>query len=183
MVLTPRYAFRYAGRWILRGVRVAPNDPQTGKERDTPLAGPDDYGPPARDQWKARAYRQRREDSTPCCGFETEQTSWGNSSVTLGEKAGPVRIIRMTWGADSGTNVIRQEIFYPDAIVQQTFLRVHPIPPLGGIFSYWDHTRPVITKYYNPQPPTRLIRRGRRKDDEVFGNTYVALTQWCGSER
>lgn len=164
-VLTPRYAFRYAGRWILRGVRVAPGD------RDAPLDDPASYGPPLLDQWKARAYAQTRDDQVPCCGFENEQTNWGRSSVTLGELSGPVRVIRTTWGADSGTNTVRHEIFYPDTIVQQSFLRVHPIPPLGGIFSYWDHTAGVITKYYNPQRSEGVDVDG--KNDEIVGTMHV----------
>ena len=167
-VFTPRFAFRYAGRWTLRGVRVNPDPRAT-----TPLAGESDYGPPLLDQWKARAYQQRPGDSTPCCGFETEQDNWNDTSVTLGERAGPVRVIRATWGSDSGTNTVREEIFYPDVIVQHTYLRVHPIPPLGGIFSYWDHTAGVVTRYYNPQRPEGVVVDGR--NDEVVGNTYVAL--------
>jgi hypothetical protein len=95
--------------------------------------------------------------------------------VTLGEKVGPVRVIRTTWGSDSGTNTIRTEFFYPDEIVQDTYLRVHPIPPLGGIFSYWDHTAGVITKYYNPEQNDGVPVDG--VDDEVLGNGYVALRQ------
>jgi hypothetical protein len=165
-VLSPRYAFRYAGRWILRGVRVAPGD------RTTPLDSPEAYGPPLLDQWKARAYAQAREDEVPCCGFENEQTNWGRTSVTLGELSGPVRVIRTTWGSDSGTNTVRHEILYPDLIVQQAFLRVHPIPPLGGIFSYWDHTAGVITKYYNPQNPEGVAVDGAN-DEEIVGTMHV----------
>jgi hypothetical protein len=168
-VLTPRYAFRYASRWELRGVRVNPD-----KTATQPLSSPDAYGPPLVDEWKARAYAQRPTDKTPCCGFENEGfDDWGQSSVTMGEKVGPVRVIRTTWGSDSGTNTIRTELFYPDEIVQQNYLRVHPIPPLGGIFSYWDHTGGVITRYYNPERKTGVAVDG--KDDEVFGNDYVAI--------
>jgi len=168
-ILTPRYAFRYAGRWELRGVRVNPD-----RNATQPLASPDAYGPPLVDEWKARAYAQRPGDKVPCCGFENESNDdWGGSSVTMGEKVGPVRAIRTTWGADSGTNTVRTEIFYPEEIVQQTYLRVHPIPPLGGIFSYWDHTAGVITKYYNPEQSDGVAVDG--VNDEVMGTDYVAL--------
>lgn len=165
-VLTPRYAFRYAARWTLKGVRVNP-DPDATR----PLDDPSEYGPPLVDQWKARAYAQTPESETPCCGFETEE-GWTRSSVTLGERWGPVRVIRTTWGSDSGTNTVRNEILYPDVIVQETNLRVHPIPPLGGIFSYWDHTAGVVDRYYNPQVPEGVVVDGR--NDEVIGTTYVA---------
>jgi len=116
-----------------------PTNPQTGKERDTPLAGPDDYGPPLVDQWKARAYRQRREDSTPCCGFETEQTSWGNSSVTLGEKAGPVSDHPDDMGSGFGYERDPSRDLLSGRDRPADLLRVHR-SALGGIFSYWDHT-------------------------------------------
>jgi hypothetical protein len=164
-VLSPRYAVQYAGNWVLRGFRVA------GGDRDEPLSSPSDYGPPLVDQWKARAYQQKPGDTTPCCGFQTEQDDWGESSVLLGEKAGPVRVIRATWGSNSGTNTVRQELFYPEVVVQQAYLRVHSIPPLGGIFSYWDHTAGVIEKYYNPQRPEGVDVDGR--NDEVFGTLYA----------
>src|SRR3712207_7072226 len=48
---------------------------------------------------------------------------------SLGEKVGPVRAIRETWGADSGTNVIRRETFYRNEVRQKSWLRVHVIPP------------------------------------------------------
>ncbi|HUF34134.1 MAG TPA: hypothetical protein VMN58_13095 [Acidimicrobiales bacterium] len=164
-VLSPRYAVQYAGNWVLRGFRVADGD------RDEPLNSPSDYGPPLVDQWKARAYQQKPGDTTPCCGFQTEQDDWGKSSVLLGEKAGPVRVIRATWGSNSGTNTVRQELFYPDVVVQQAYLRVHSIPPLGGIFSYWDHTAGVIETYYNRQRPDGVKVDG--KNDEVFGTLYA----------
>ena len=62
---------------------------------------------------RARSRRTRARE-TPCCGYEEEDTNWGGSSTLLGEKVGPVRAIRETWGADSGTNVIRRETFYRD---------------------------------------------------------------------
>ncbi|MEX2393579.1 MAG: hypothetical protein WD826_03760 [Actinomycetota bacterium] len=174
-VLTPRYAFRYDGRWILRGVRVN-QDTDAG---DRPLDSPGDYGPPLIDQWKARAYAQTPESETPCCGFQTEENDWGESSVTIGEKAGPVRVIRSTWGSNSGTNTTRDELLYPDMIVQHSYLRVHPIPPLGGIFSYWDHTAGVTTKYYNPLNEEPVAVDGRN-DEEVFGTAYVEFKDGPG---
>lgn len=166
-ILTPRYAFRYAARWSLEGVRVNPD-----KNATKPLASPDDYGAPLLDQWKARAYAQTPSDKTPCCGFETEE-GWQRSSVTVGEKAGPVRVIRSTQGSDSGTNTFRTEIFSPDTIQQFAYLRVHPIPPLGGIFSYWDQHSGPHQKYFNPERPDGVAVDG--VNDEVVGTGYVAL--------
>ena len=51
------------------------------------------------------------------------------SSILMGERAGPVRVIRETWGADSGTNVVRREIFYRDEIRLGAFLRRRPARP------------------------------------------------------
>ena len=94
-VTTDRYRFRYDGRWLLTSIRISPDDGAT-------------YGPDLVDRWKARAFQQDPSSETPCCGYEEEDTNWGGSSTLLGERVGPVRAIRETWGADSGTNVIRQ---------------------------------------------------------------------------
>jgi hypothetical protein len=32
---------------------------------------------------------------------------------------------------------------------QKTFLRVHVIPPLDGIYAQWDFNAGRVTKYYN----------------------------------
>src|ERR1700710_1575416 len=108
------------------------------------------FGPDLADRWKARAFQQDPSSETPCCGFEEEDTHWGGSSTLLGERSGPVRTMRETWGADSGTNVIRRETFYRDEVRQKSYLRVHVIPPLDGIYAQWDFNAGRMTKYYNP---------------------------------
>ena len=121
-----------------------------------------DYGPNVVDRWKARAFAQDPSSKTPCCGFEEEDTHWGGSSTLLGERVGPVRAIRETWGADSGTNVIRRETFYRDQVRQKTWLRVHVIPPLDGIYAQWDFAAGRMTRFYNPNAAER--RPGRRQE-------------------
>jgi hypothetical protein len=154
-VSTPRYSFRYDGRWLMTGIGISP--------RDNWL-----YGPNVVDRWKARAFAQDPSSNTPCCGFEEEDTHWGGSSTLLGERVGPVRAIRATWGADSGTNVIRMETFYRDQVRQKTWLRVHVIPPLDGIYAQWDFRAGRMTRYYNPNTPNGVPVDGR--NDTVFGN-------------
>ena len=100
--------------------------------------------------------------------YEEEENNWGGSSTLLGERAGPVRAIRETWGSDSGTNVIRRETFYRDQMLQDIFLRVHPIPPLDGIYAQWDFSAGRMDRYFNPQLPKGVAVDGR--NDEVFGN-------------
>lgn len=73
--------------------------------------------------------------------------------MTMGVHVGPVRTIRVTWGSDSGTNVTRTDIFYADSVVHEFDLRVHPIPPLDGIYTQWDMAAGRITRYYNPYNP------------------------------
>jgi hypothetical protein len=143
-VATPRYRFRYDGRWLMDDLRVSPDD--DGLSRG-------DYGPTIVDRWKGRAFQQSPGGSTPCCGYEDEQNNWGGSSMTMGVHVGPVRVIRVTWGSDSGTNVTRTDIFYADTIVHQFDLRVHPIPPLDGIYTQWDMAAGRITRYFNPYNP------------------------------
>ncbi|HVM39264.1 MAG TPA: hypothetical protein VM618_00650, partial [Acidimicrobiia bacterium] len=159
-VTTPRYRFRYDGRWLMTELQVS-------ADRN----GDWTYGADLVDQWKARAFQQRPGGQTPCCGFEEEVNNWGGSSILLGERTGPVRAIRETWGADSGTNVIRREVFYRDEIRQSSFLRVHPIPPLDGIYAQWDHAAGAVDTYYNPFVPDGVAIDGR--NDEVFGNSRL----------
>ncbi len=154
-ISTDRYRYRYDGRWLMTDVRVK-------GDRDAT------YGADLVDRWKARAFQQDAESKTPCCGYEEEDTNWGGSSTLLGERSGPVRTIRETWGSDSGTNVIRRETFYRDDMVMKTWLRVHVIPPLDGIYAQWDYNAGVMTKYYNPQRPEGVAIDGR--NDEVLGN-------------
>jgi hypothetical protein len=116
-VRTPRYSFRYDGRWLMTEMHVAPEaNPSLDATKWT-------YGPDLIDQWKARAFQQRPGGETPCCGYEEEVNNWGGSSILMGTKGGPVRVIRATWGADSSTNNIRTEIFYRDEIREIDYLR------------------------------------------------------------
>lgn len=157
-ITTPRYRFRYDGRWLMTKLEVSANDDGI-------------YGPDLVDQWKARAFQQRPAGQTPCCGFEEEVNNWGGSSQLLGELSGPVRTIRETWGADSGTNVVRREVFYRDEIRMESFLRVHPIPPLDGIYAQWDYNAGNVSTYYNPYNEDGVPIDGR--NDELFGNSRL----------
>ncbi len=144
-VSTPRYRFRYDGRMVMDDLAVSADDKGLRKG---------DYGPSIVDRWKGRAFQQSPGGSTPCCGYEDEQVNWNGSSMTMGIHVGPVRVIRITWGSDSGTNVTRTDFFYPYSIVHQFDLRVHPIPPLDGIYTQWDMAAGRVTTYYNPYNPS-----------------------------
>jgi hypothetical protein len=154
-VSTPRYRFRYDGRWLMTAIQIAAGDDWA-------------YGPDLVDRFKARAFAQDPGSQTPCCGFEEEDTNWGGSSTLLGERVGPVRAIRETWGADSGTNVVRRETFYRDELRQRTWLRVHVIPPLDGIYAQWDFDAGRVTRFYNARNAGGVAIDGR--NDEAFGN-------------
>jgi hypothetical protein len=166
-VRTPRYAFRYEGRWLMTELHVAPRATRSLDARRWT------YGPDLIDQWKARAFQQRPGGETPCCGYEEEVNNWGGSSMLMGVRAGPVRVIRATWGADSSTNNVRTEIFYRDEIREIDYLRVHVIPPFDGIYSQWDYNAGNVTRYYNPWVPDGVDVDG--KNDEVFGNTQMRV--------
>jgi len=154
-ITTDRYRYRYDGRWLMTDIRISPDGGET-------------YGKDLVDRWKARAFAQDPGSETPCCGYEEEDTNWGGSSILLGERVGPVRAIRETWGADSGTNVIRRETFYRDEVTQRTFLRVHVIPALDGIYAQWDFNAGAVDRFYNSRQPAGVPIDGR--NDEVFGN-------------
>jgi hypothetical protein len=158
-VKTNRYEFRYDGRWLMTELHVSPNDSGLGTAN---------YGPDLIDRWKARAFQQDPSSDTPCCGYEEEDTNWGGSTIIMGERVGPVRAIRETWGADSGTNVVRRETFYARSINHSYYLRVHVIPPLDGIYTQWDYNAGRMLRYYNPMRPEGVDIDGQ--NDEVLGN-------------
>src|SRR5207244_786206 len=97
---------------------------------------------------------------------------WEGNNARLGERAGPVRAIRESWGADSGTNVTKTETFYRDVITYHYHVRVHPIPP-DGLYTSWDYNRGVVSKYYNTIKPDGVDINGMNDDtgnvDGVFG--------------
>jgi hypothetical protein len=168
-ITTDRYRFRYDGRWLMTRIEIAREERAKGGKgsrgwKDKKTA----YGPDLVDRWKARAFAQDPGSETPCCGFEEEDTNWGGSSSLLGEKVGPVRAIRETWGADSGTNVIRRETFYRREMRQKTWLRVHVIPPLDGIYAQWDFNAGRVTRFFNERKRNGVAIDGR--NDEVLGN-------------
>jgi hypothetical protein len=168
-VETDGYKFRYDGRWLLTGLQISPDGGTT-------------FGPDLIDRWKARAFAQDPYSDTPCCGYEDEDQNWGGSSNLIGERVGPVRAIRETWGADSGTNVIRRETFYRDTMRQKTFLRVHVIPPLDGIYAQWDFNAGKVDTYFNPRKDQGVDIDG--KNDEVFGNfDDPCVTLWDDNSR
>jgi hypothetical protein len=152
-ITTKRYQFRYDGRWLMTKIAISPDGGTT-------------YGPDLVDRWKARAFAQDPDSETPCCGYEEEDNNWGGSSTLLGEKVGPVRAIRETWGADSGTNVIRRETFYRDEMKQKTWLRVHVIPPLDGIYAQWDFNAGRVSTFTN----SRGSHEVDGVNDEAYGN-------------
>jgi hypothetical protein len=166
-VKTPRYWFRYDGRWLMTALRISPDNSGLS---DNPNLGPDIV-----DQWKARAFQQRPGGTTPCCGYEEEVNNWGGSSTLFGERVGPVRAIRAAFGADSSTNNVKTEIFYRDEIRFADNLRVHVIPPADGIYVQWDYNAGKVSKYYNPLQTAGVAIDG--KNDEVFGNTQVHLAE------
>ena len=138
-VSTKRYEYRYDGRWLMTGIRISGD---VGKS----------YGHNLVDRWKARAFAQDPGSQTPCCGYEEEDSNWGGSGITLGERVGPVRAIRETWGADSGTNVTKTETYYRDADAFRYRVRVHPIPP-DGLYTSWDYNKSAMGTYYNLEKP------------------------------
>jgi len=93
--------------------------------------------------------------------------------VTLGERSGPIRVLRETWGAKSGTNVTRLYTLYDRVFRDEFNLRVHPIPP-DGIYSMWDHNQGSVSTYYSPAAPNGVPIDG--VNDEVFGNLDAGET-------
>jgi cysteine-rich repeat protein len=146
-VSTGSYKWRASGRWMVRGMQVAAPGQPVVLVSDPGFATRV-YGLDLIDRWKGRAFQQSPDSTISLVGFEDEQVNWEANSSLLGERMGPVRAIRETWGADSGTNVTKTEAFYRDAITYHYHVRVHPIPP-DGLYTSWDYNAGVAVKYYN----------------------------------
>lgn len=168
-VTTDAYKWTASGRWMVRGMQVR-------KPGDDPARG---YGEDLIDRWKGRAFQQSPDSSISLVGFEDEQVNWEGNSALLGELQGPVRAIRETWGADSGTNVTKTETFYRNAVHYRYRVRVHPIPP-DGLYTSWDYNHDVAHTYYNEHlhadqedPAATTVDGGvpiDGRNDEVVGN-------------
>jgi hypothetical protein len=160
-VETDTYQWRATGRWMVREIHIAkPGQPGV-------------YGPDLIDRWKGRAFQQSPDSTISLVGFEDEQVNWEANSALLGERVGPVRAIRETWGADSGTNVTKTETFYRDAITYRYHVRVHPIPP-DGLYTSWDYSAGgIVGTYYNTIKSEGVPIDGQNDDvgsiDGVFG--------------
>jgi len=136
VVSTPTYQETATGRWMVRGFQV------------TAPGAEGDYGLDLIDRWKGRAFQQSPDATVSVVGFEDEQVNWEANSGLLGWRQGPVRAIRETWGADSGTNVTKTEIFTKHADIFRYRLRVHPIPA-DGLYTSWDYNLGVAERYYD----------------------------------
>jgi hypothetical protein len=164
-VATRSYRWGASGRWMVRSMQVARPGTAAG-------AAPT-YGPDLIDRWKGRAFQSSPDSKISVVGFEDEQVNWEANSSLLGERTGPVRAIRETWGADSGTNVTKTETFYRDAVAYRYRLRVHPIPP-DGLYTSWDYNAGVATHYFNVLHPEGVAIDG--KNDDVGQVDRVPVT-------
>ncbi len=154
-VSTPVYRATASGRWMVRGYQVArPNSPG-------------DYAPSLVARFKGRAFQQSPDSEVSLVGFEDEQVNWEANAGLLGWRSGPVRAIREVWGADSGTNVTKTEIYYRDADVNLFHVRVHPIPA-DGLYTSWSYDPDVAACYYTLVRPTCSPVDG--VNDETVGN-------------
>ena len=158
-VSTDTYQWRATGRWMVREMRIT----KPGTVRD--------YGLDLIDRWKGRAFQQSPDSSLSLVGFEDEQVNWEGNSTLLGELQGPVRAIRETWGADSGTNVTKTETFYRDSVHYRYRVRVHPIPP-DGLYTSWDYNYGTAHTYFNETRTEGVPVDG--VNDEVVGNVDEA---------
>ncbi|MBB3046646.1 pimeloyl-ACP methyl ester carboxylesterase [Litorivivens lipolytica] len=132
-VTTDTYQWYASGRWMVRSLKV--REPGNSSEPTDWTQRPDLI-----DRWKGRAFQQSPDSTISLVGFEDEQVNWEANAALLGERCGPVRCIRETWGADSGTNVTKTETFYRDVITYRYRVRVHPIPS-DGLYTSWDYNR------------------------------------------
>ena len=141
-ITTPTYHVYASGRWMVRQYNI------------TAPGTTANYGTNLISRWKGRAFQSSPDSSVSLVGFEDEQVNWELNSTLLGWKLGPVRAIREVWGADSGTNVTKTEIYYRDADIFHYHVRVHPIPS-DGLYTSWDYRLGAVDTYYNIDPASK----------------------------
>jgi hypothetical protein len=169
VVTTPTYQLTASGRWMVRDLAVTDTTTNT-------------YGPDLISRWKGRAFQQSPDSSVSVVGFEDEQVNWEANSALLGWRAGPVRAIREVWGADSGTNVTKTELYYRDADVYAYHVRVHPIPP-DGLYTSWNYNPGAVSTYYDLVKPDGVAIDGVNDDtaqvDELPVSGQPAFFDTC----
>jgi hypothetical protein len=133
-IATDAYALHYSGRWRLDALAVPPAGGGSGADLIDRLK-----------------FREATSDNAT--GGETEET-WDQFSCLLGQKDGPVRVLREVQGAASGVNTTHTLHFYAALFQDRVNLRVHAIP---NVVSYVDYNASIATggslTYYNPTNP------------------------------
>ncbi|MFW9770418.1 MAG: hypothetical protein ACFFEM_16485 [Candidatus Thorarchaeota archaeon] len=130
-IATDRYSAHYSGRWRLDQLAIPPTGGGSGADMIDRL-------------------KFREATSANATGGETEET-WDQFSCFLGQKDGPVRVIREIQGAASGVNTTHTVSLYESLFDDRVNLRVHAIP---NVVSFVDYNASITTTsaltYYNP---------------------------------
>jgi hypothetical protein len=133
-IATDRYIAHYSGRWRLDALAVPPAAGGSGTDLIDRL-------------------KFREATSGNATGGETEET-WDQLSCFLGQKDGPVRVLREVQGAASGVNTSHTLSFYAALFQDRVNLRVHAIP---NVVSYVDYNASIaaggLLTYYNATNP------------------------------
>jgi hypothetical protein len=129
LIATTGYQMHFDSRWGIDSIRIRTGENDATGTAEERLLATNGLGPDVIDRWKGRAY----------AGDGSSQTEWywSEHSTMLGTIVGPVRVIRATNGAASGTNVTRTITAYPNTFRQEFVLHLHPMPP-EGFYGYWD---------------------------------------------
>ena len=179
-VQTDAYRWVASGRWMIRSIEIAKPGQALTPGR-APGAGIS-YGVDVLDRWKGRAFQQSPDSNISVVGFEDEQVNWEANSILIGDRTGPVRAMREVWGADSGTNVTKTEVFTRDFMTQRYHVRVHPIPS-DGLYTSWDYNRSAMVpdpvteasvppgKYFTVMKPAGVLIDGKNDDTGQVDST------------
>ena len=159
-ITTDRYRYRYDGRWLMTKINIA--DEQPGATAPTSsTAG-------------RRARSSRTRSPRPPAAATRRRTPTGAAPPRCSaSRAGPVRTIRETWGADSGTNVIRRETFYRDEMTPED-LAARARDPAAG-----RHLRAVglQRRPHDPLPQPAEPGRRRHRRQQRRGRSATSTTR------
>lgn len=125
LVSSPFYQARYVGNWIWDYLSINNNTDMI-------------------DRLKYRVYGRTQAEGK---GFNETEEYWSyGRSTYIGDKDGPVRVIRMVEGAASGPTTTYHAKWYKEVVNVEVNYRVHGIP---NLWAYFDYKTNIPMSVYN----------------------------------
>ena len=145
-VTSPFYQARYIANWVWDNLYIKDNGDMI-------------------DRLKYRVYGRTQSEGD---GFNETEEYWSNGRSTyIGDKDGPVRVIRMVEGAASGPNTTYHAKWYKNILNVEVNYRVHGIPDL---WVYFDYKTDIPMSVYNVIDSNRSVTKSWAQGSTDIGS-------------